>query len=394
MKVLLVEDDDALRDEWLDALKSGATHAADEVHVEAEENVSAFVDQLEGRREAARSGARDEPYTGEKVDTTDVLIIDYDLTLANVALTGRRVSYLARCYSSCGVIILLNERGDSWFDLRLHGDLEAVAQVNVGGRQLANPGLWRGGRPEHFRPWEWPVVTKAVIDQASRVEMVSRDLDAPAMETLGIPSSVVQAMPRSIVEVLWTHGDLGAATFNDLGASLLRRKDQLGLAGRARLVAAQLASWLETIVLPGQNVLVDAPHLVSRYPSLLMGPREEVSTWDGAADLSLTAEAAGIDVEKIEAARLTAGSWVSRPVWFWSAVSENQAIAEVRDPWSSRTAPFVFAEDLSRFLPPDVARAFTSDVDSPFVRRFARGPSDGDPFGRAVDYIPAQRFAM
>lgn len=394
MKVLLVEDDDALRDEWVDALKSGAVHATDEVHVEVEENVSAFVDQLEARREAARSGARDEPYTGENVDTTDLLIIDYDLTLANVALTGRRVSYLARCYSSCGVIMLLNERGDSWFDLRLHGDLEAVAQVNVGGRQLANPGLWRGGRPEYFRPWEWPVVTEAVIDLASRVEIVSRDLDAPAMETLGIPSSVVQAMPRAIVEVLWTHGDLRAATFNDLGASLLRRKDQLGLAGRARLVAAQLASWLETVVLPGQNVLVDAPHLVSRYPSLLMGPREDVSTWDGTADLSLTAEAAGIDVEKIEAARLTAGSWVSRPAWFWSAVSENQEIAEVRDPWSSRTAPFVFAEDLSRFLPPDVARAFTSDVDSPFVRRFARGPSDDDPFGRAVDYIPAQRFAM
>ncbi|MDQ3752173.1 MAG: hypothetical protein M3333_04705 [Actinomycetota bacterium] len=393
MKIVLLEDDDALRSEWAEALGTVADLTGDEVSIEVEDDVAGFVQRLENRREEARRAPQDEPFEGSNVDSADLLVVDYDLTLAGVALTGRRVSYLARCYSSCGVVMLLNERGDNWFDVRLRGDLEAFAQLPVGGRQLANPGLWSGVPTPYFRPWQWPVIAQAVRDQAARVEIVNGNLYAPAMETVGVPGAVVDAMPRSLVEALSTHVNLREATFDELATSQLRRKDTLGAAGRASLIAAQLASWLEAIVLPGQNVLVDAPHLVARYPSLLSGPAEELSSWDRTANLSRSADGLGMHAD-ILAEAAPAAPWLSRPTWFWSVVSENQDIAEVRDPWGSRTAPFAFAEDLSRFVPVDAVRTFTADVDSPFVRRFARGPVEEDPFGRGVEYLPSQRFAM
>ncbi len=393
MKVLLVEDDEALRETWVGELEAAAEHVERDVSIVAEPDIREFVTRLETRREEARARPQEAAYEGDHADDADLLIVDYDLTLASVALTGRRVSYLARCYSGCGVIMLLNERGDNWYDLRLQGDVDSFAQIAVGGRQLSNPGLWRGGGTAGFRPWQWPVLTTAVDDLAACIEIVAQDLNAPAMEVIGLPSSVLDAMPRSVVEVLWTEGDLRSASFFDLSSALLRRKDELGVAGRARLVAAQLASWLELVVLPGQNVLVDAPHLVSRFPSLLLGSHDDLSAWDRTADLSLTAEELGVDVGPLAGAQLEAKSWLSRPAWFWPMVSEDSAIEEVRDPWTSRSAPFVFAEDLSRFQPAETVRPFVSDVDSPFVRRFARGPVGEDPLGSAVQYLPPQRFA-
>ena len=52
--------------------------------------------------------------------------------------------------------------------------------------------------------------------------------------------------------------------------------------GIERVAAARLGKWLERLVLPGQNVLVDAPHLVSRFPSLVAADDLDETTRLGA----------------------------------------------------------------------------------------------------------------
>lgn len=171
----------------------------------------------------------------------------------------------------------------------------------------------------------------------------------------------------------------------------------------ARIVASRLAKWLEESVLAGQEILVDAPHLASRYPSLLLGARRKRAAWDSTAALGSGSAASGLRERRLRAHRFPTAHWLSRPAWFWLPMTQDNSIVEVASPWDSEAVPFCFCEDLSRFLPEDQCREFRPELSSPFNRRFvsrrtprksaARGAiARARDVGR-VQYFPADRFA-
>ena len=351
------------------------------------------MEELENRRKHARG----KPTARERciVDEFDVFIIDYDLLdLPDAAsfLTAENVAYLARCYSSCKIIVILNQFGKNTFDLTLRGPPESFADLNLGSKHLECPGLWGiAGEPGDFRPWVWPVLPQAVSAFQRRVELLKGNLKEPILSFLGM-TSVAESLPRNVVEFLSGPKDPAKVTFGEFvmkSGNGLRPKDKCASDNdeqMARIAAARVAKWLERLVLPGQDILVDAPHLVSRYPSLLKGGRKNVKRWNRTASFA-SLNKLGIDHAKIEDSRFQKTGWISRPAWFWRDVSKSTDIDEVKDPWNAEQPEWVFCEDTSTFEPPDKCRQFVADLPSPFVQRFVRKVAN-------VEYTPSVRFSL
>jgi hypothetical protein len=380
---------------------------------------------LESRRKQARTkkgrAAKSSSPETEKsiIDDAAILIVDYDLLGfdRDAYTTGEGVAYLARCYSRCDLIIALNQFGENRFDLSLKGNPESYADLNIGSEQLTNPGLWDGKNWTGFRPWSWPLLPQALDSFESRVtELLSRsknsgkkeklNLDEPILSYLGFPNEVIEYLPRQVREFLGHQGSIENITFREFvidSSNGLRRKDEaIDDDSVARIAAARVSKWLERLVLPGQDILVDAPHLVSRYPSLLKGASEKDATWNKTA---LFAEPSKLSLkhEAIESFEFKKPSWLSRPAWFWQKVSNSENVAEVKAPWaatsSQKSIDYVFCEDISRFLPRDSVREFVADLSSPFIRRFVANPRSGrgrelaDQLGQ-VNYVPTVRFSL
>jgi hypothetical protein len=362
------------------------------------------ISQLEERRKNARKrrGPQVERQEG-RFDEADVLIIDYDLlNLSSQSyLTGESLAYLARCYSRCKLIVGLNEYGTNDFDLSLKGHPESYADLNVGGRQVSNPGLWTG-KWDGFRPWHWPLIPLALEAHERRVRELNGHLDESILSFLSFDDADIQNLPRSTKEFLGRRNDVAKTTFREFVATSgngMRTKDNsIDDDSIARVAAARIWKWLERMVLSGQDILVDAPHLVYRYPSLLKGTRTKLSSWDKTATLD-RGDKIGVDVTKLSKCRFRKNDWLSRPAWFWKCVSKTSSIKEVESPWGKEDLGFVFCEDISRFLPRAATRSFVADLPSPFVQRFAADPSkrQAKRFSaalRGISYRPQVRFSL
>jgi hypothetical protein len=353
------------------------------------------VGALEERRKESRQStdpARQFPDDPAAViDTTGILVIDYDLidVSKDTYLTGEDVAYLARCYSECGLIVALNqfERGENAFDLTLRGHPESFADLNISDPQLDDPGLWSDDWRE-FRPWSWPVLPAALERMERRVEHLVSRLDQPIFEYLDLTEDVVMTCPRSTLEFVGP-AQVSRTTFRDFVTNSengLRGKDDVfSELSIMRIAAARVAQWLESIVLPSQDLIVDGPHLVSRYPSLIKGDSEDLGAWNKTA--TLRSDGNGISLEAIHELRFRFDDWISRPTWFWNKVSSCEAIIEVREPWALTRPNFVFGEDVSRFLDSNQSQEFVADLESPFVRRFVRRIE-------AIKYKPLVRFSL
>lgn len=346
----------------------------------AGQSLSDAVAEMEERRERCRKARRPVDWEDHQFDRAAMLIIDYDLLHLDKSsyLTGENVAYLARCYSRCGLIIAVNQFDtNNAFDLTLKGHPESYADLNLGGDQVHNPGLWDKNW-SGFRPWYWPLLPTAYKAFTRRVKALRGNLHQPILQYLGFPADTVKALPRTIREFLGTGKAPETTTFRKFVGNSgmgLRAKDKvLGDEWVARIAAARLGKWLERLVLPGQDILVDAPHLAGRYPSLLDGDLRKPTTWNKTSDLR-DLRRAGLRGGRIESCRLRRQDWLSRPAWFWMELSKYETIREVRQPWSTEPPDFVFCEDVSRFLPRAEAREFVADVASPFARRFVVNPS-------------------
>ncbi len=320
------------------------------------------------------------------LDTVDILVIDYDLLKLDFKSfwTSDVAAYLARCYSHCGLLIGLNQFGQNPFDLTLSGHLESYADFNIGSDQLDNPRLWEG-EANGFRPWYWPHALKYLETFDRRVEEVERNLVRPICQVIGL-GDVVETFPRSVSEFLGP--DPASTTFKDFvtksGNGLSRKDKNLDSRLLARIAAARLSKWIERRLITGQDILVDAPHLVSRYPSLLRGDHDVVSTWNKSASF-LKHSQLGLDSKKIEKFRFGKDHWVSRPVWFWGELSRSKNIKEVPQPWTRESPKFVFCEDSSRFHKREECKEFIAEVDSPYDHRYLKS------FPK-VNYMPKVRL--
>lgn len=383
-RVLICDDEESQRESWAAALRLVPGFPPDfDVRVVPSEQLKEAIHILRNRKMAA--GEQGEVDTVRTIfDSCHILIIDYDLF--EIDETGEEVAYLVRCFSDCGVIVGVNQfvREGFTFDLTLRGHPESFADVNLLASQLCIPGLW--STPwEGFRPWYWPLLPNALSAFEQRVDEIEGNLDRKILDFLEIPDRVSEILPIDALEFISSK----EATFKEFV-----EKSGHGLRGRreraasdkaiARIAAARLSKWLERLVLPGQNILVDAPHLIERYPSLFLatGP-EHIINWQSTHKL-LKPDQGVIDVATIDAFRFEKTAWLSRSAWYWPLVSECEKIAEVVNPWSPRQE-FAFCEDTCKFaLPDDGPAQFVAKVDSPFVRRFV---SQRDPmYGPQLQY--------
>lgn len=333
-----------------------------------------------------------------KFDDVSVFIIDYDLLKSKAGgfLTGEIIAYNVRCFSNCKLIVGLNQYGNNSFDLTLKGHPESFADFNIGENQLENPDLWQGdwgNSRKGYRPWYWPNLRKSLLDFDKRVDEVQQFLDKPICEVLDFGTELFQLLPRGIVQFIGKEENkkLVETTFREfvrLSGNALRLKDSsISDAGvLAKVGAARISKWLERFVLPEQNILVDAPHLVSRYPSLIADEREDIKAWNRTARLVDYAEL-GLNADSIDDCRFKKDYWISRPVWFWDTLRESGHVREVTEPWLTAKPDWVFCEDASCFYKQEHCKEFLADTVSPFTRRFAKTFDE-------VDYRPKVRFSL
>ncbi len=401
-KTVLIYDDEPTRvEEWRERLRSiPEVKQAFEVRgVDNKEFTTGFK-ELEARRRSARNGSSRYSKSEVAFDTAAILVIDYDLLRVEHEgyLTGEAVAYLARCYSRCGFIVGLNQFGENPFDLTLRGYPESYADLNMGSRQLDNRGLW--AEPwTGFRPWQWPLLPIACQALEDRVNELQTRLDSPIVQHLRLSEGVVRALPRDARDFLVKEETIEQVTFRSFalnsGQGFRRRDQPLDDEQLVRVAAARVAQWVESYLLPGQDILVDAPHLAYRYPSLLAGDVGNLATWNGTTRLS-DRGTSGLRTEVLDQFAFPL-DWVSRPAWSWTGVSTCESIKEVKEPWSIQRPDWVFCEDLSQFMPLDAVREFVADVESPFARRYVSDPESG-PVAKLrdklleVDYRPQERL--
>ncbi len=382
-QVIIFDDEDGPRRDWVKGLAGVPTFADGfEARTVSTSDFKTDLDLLRRRKAAARHGQEISDAT-LFFDGTDILIVDYDLL--ELDETGEEVAYLARCFSTCGIIIAVNQfaREGFTFDLTLRGHPESFADLNLLAGQIFDVGLW--GVPwAGFRPWYWPLLPFAVTSFEERVRDIMGNLDEKIFDFLKIPPSVRAIFPIEALEFISSE-DATFRSFVSNSGQALRWKDKVvSDLSVARIAAARLSKWLERLVLPGQNILVDAAHLVERYPSLF---RENHSKgligWPNV--YSLLDPVRSLDLAKISQYRFEKSAWLSRTSWYWPLVSECDQIPEVADPWAPRPE-VAFCEDTSIFSHPTEAVEFVAKVDSPFVRRFVST--------RDSNYGPKLQFAL
>jgi hypothetical protein len=406
--LILVCDDDSERvKRWSDLIGAlPEVASAFEVCPMAPHRFAQAFRGLQSRRAAARStevvlASGSGAETLDLIDRADVLVVDYDLTPdrdrapdpvedeSSVAeLSGRsgeEFAYLARCFSSAGAIVVVNQRVQRRvFDLTLQQFADSFANVNITAHHLDSVALWVGGSGG-FRPWSWPRLLDLPELVRRRAELIE-DLDRPILAALGLDDEVnLYAFTQAQLDPLGN--DPLATTFREVAQSSeygLSAKDQgtqLEEDAVRRVAASAVARWLEWRVVPGQNVLIDAPHLSQRFPGLLTGDVGDVETWNRTAQLGAGLDP-GLSPGALDGASVVASRWTSRQVW---SLPKLMAGGSLFRSIPSGGPTYVFCEDTSRFMDLDTAVEVEVAVPSPYTQRFVE-MVDG------VDYTPRGRI--
>lgn len=335
-------------------------------------------------------------------DETDVLIVDQDLRdffEQRFFTDADQIAYMARCFSTCKHIIIVNRISTNLFDttgnLSYLDQFGAFSDMEIGQDQLASKALWNTGN-EAFHPWYWFVPAEWLKEFEKRVEDTIHGLqeDTPILEFFGLDEFRDWFSPR----ILQTLGNGKSYTFREFvlnGSFVFAPRDRINIpdsfpdetiSSIAPVVAARLWKWLEFQVLPELDILIDAPHLVHRFPSLLEGDHEDMSTWNAVA-VKHTSKVPNLKMDLIASHQFEKSHWLTRPVWHWRKVMNDDEIPDVREPWNIQYVPFVFCEDTSCFVPEEKAIAYFADVESSFRERYLKHLDE-------VEYLPPQRLAM
>ncbi len=414
LKVVLYDDELERAAQWKAQLQAELAGLGTVIVLSKEEATKTVRDLAERRKGVREEKKGFKDFTGSPIDGANVLIVDFDLfgfELDSQILTGEEIAQLARAYSKAEVIVVANQYGSNRFDLTLREGFSSHADLNVGGEQVLNPGLWKAPF-RGYRPWSWPLLTKAVTDFRSRTQEVAKNLDRPMFEFLEFPEfkgPLPANLSRHSLSLLQGIADVGKGgsvkgiTFRnfvcDSGtfipkkeAGALRKHDDIV----ARLASAYVHKWLEYAVLPSQDVLVDVPHFLERVPWMLDGNPGDYNSWNSS-----------LNFEKPQAIKNDAlkylfkkSAWLSRPALWWNQVVADEKLTSAPGDWNPSNVPdIVFREDISNFGPRNQSRQFVADVEGLADTRYVSdpgtvevGPRATDP--KRVEYSPSVRFAM
>ncbi|WP_156495910.1 hypothetical protein [Microbacterium sp. T32] len=344
----------------------------------------------------AKSAAASSTDAARRIDTADVLILDSDLTPDPdsqpgddpdgdvdsylVGEVGQDVAHMARAHSRVGSIVVVNQSvKHRTFDLTMTRWRAGAADAYITHDDVDNVGLWNGFGAADYRPWGWPVLSRVHSSVGNFTKTV--DLDTSVLECLDLIHDGDSSLTyRQLEALLLDVDDPAAITIRDVarspsfGIGRLPKDDEaseqllsIGVWGLRR--------WLERVVLPAQNVLIDTPHLLQDRPWHAR-ERGNLDSWN--ADQRIWARR--VDGLLEESVNTPASDLLGRQVWN-VALMEPEASSGHRvqhdDP--------VFCEDTSRFESADTATSFESDLEGLFSTRYVAKLSD-------VDYTPRHRM--
>ncbi|MDE0209400.1 MAG: hypothetical protein OXJ64_05910 [Boseongicola sp.] len=394
-RVLICDDEFEQTEAWVEGVKSIAPAETYSVlAAPSTEDIGVAVKELLVRRGAAREGVAREAEIC-LFDSVDIVVVDYDLVHIEedgAQHTGEGIARLARTFAGCSVVVVLNQFEGIDFDLSLRGHLESHADLNIDGDRLTTPGLWRSPPWEGFRPWYWQTLDGAVETQRARERLVAEFFDRPIVEALGMRLEDASRLSDSAFGFIAPNAEDFAAlqgqTFRAFLSTAQDGRDAEALsnsdrAGAARFVAARIGKWLERELLGPQDVLLDVPHLLQRFP-FLMGDRiEDPDAWNEAVhEVGWLRETLGEDVW------FGASECLSRPAVWFQRIEEDGAIGERRATFDFSVVPeLVFLEDRSVFAPMSEAKEFRAGFHNSYDRRFVRPVQE-------IRYGPQRRFAF
>ncbi len=387
--ILICDDDPERIERFPNALRDISEVSGKEIRVlTGDDFVGAIID-LDQRCTQSRALGEvpdESPDLGNSIfDGADVALVDYDLEgLGGAGASkdsGLRVAYLARSYSDCKSIVGYNEyKKEQTFDLEFLPNLDSSADVNITSDDVCSPQLWTG-EVGGYRPWVWPRLLSEPKRIVELTHLVLANYDRKIIDVLGLGDGSPGIGIEDLV-FLSQEVDVNDCTFNDfvMSSNGLHPMDvPWSRKAAARLAAARISKWLERKILPTQDLLVDAPHVSTRLPSIVTGDRESVASWNATANLKVPENELGLELSKLDKHRPSFDRlWLSRPVWWWPSIITDEDIEEIADPWVMNISPYVFCEDTSQFEKEEEAWEFDSYLPSQFSNRFiARitGPS-------------------
>ncbi len=376
LRILVFEDRNEVAASWADAIRDGLGVGAVDVESATHDSFERLQNVTNLRRSEWRKDGHGNGMVGEhEADGKDVAVVDYDLLEYSTTYnpTGSRLAYLLRCFTTCGFIVVLNAQRLNIFDLSLRSPSEDFADLHIDGQQLGNPGLWRA-EFSGYRPWHWPAIPGAGENFKRCVDDVRDHFEEPVFDFFGL-DRVIDAVPWRVHEFLTPRGDpVEKVTFRDFikrSDAGKEAKDELILDQLCRVAASRIVTLLNSVILPDQNALVDAPHLASRFPSLIKDRSETIESWNRLCNPT-SWDVIGLLDERLKQYQFKQPHWLWRPAWYWPEINRDECIEEVRDPWKSgeANAKWVFCENVSKFLPIECVQPFRALVSPPYMKRF------------------------
>ena len=146
LKVVFVDDNDEFLKTWRESFAARLRSPGLDLKENDRQATKNAVVALDNARLKARTTKIEYVSEASLFNDADLVFVDYDLIELEetTALTGEDIAYLLRCFTTCGVIVLLNppDLGTNFFDLRLRRSFDSWADLVLGTDQLDNKWLW------------------------------------------------------------------------------------------------------------------------------------------------------------------------------------------------------------------------------------------------------------
>jgi len=383
--ILIIDDDKRTAEQYCEKIKKASQKSSEVYSFEclSGDNLLTEFKKLEKRQNDQRKGEIIE-LKGTKFDKAELLVLDFDLTSlgrSDTVITGELVAYYALVFSNCGPIISFNRRRRI-FDLSLIGEVRVWSDIDLSGADLSNYGLWAYKWGRNYRPWSWPFLPYLIRIDNKRIKEAEEGLDQTIKKFLDIPDDISKVMPRELMQMI---GSLDAKLIDLAKLRLLFPKDAKVLKNNqlARIASRLLARWLDSIVLPGQHILVDLPHLIYRFPALLRNKSRELKVWNNAVRF-FAKESKIVGVKKLNKHQFKRNLWLNRDAWWSDRVDNEKSLTNMNKSVDVGAIP-VFAEDASRFYKASECKEFAISIFSPYSRRWVKEFS-------GIEYEPKSRY--
>lgn len=392
MRVRVCDDVADVAEEWVSLIQTAVPAEFDVARMEnAKDEISNLL-----QRKLAVEEQKTPLDVGTEFDNVDILIVDYDLVHLDESgsrNTGEGVARLARSFSNCGAIVVMNQFKGPNFDLGMRGHLDSFADKNVDAALIGHAALWKqlelGNK--QFNPTTWtpiPILLRAARELSMR--FAAEGVDAAIMPQVGLEPAALSELSDTAYGFL----SLKAQTAEELAKvsvrEFLERSRTDGAVGVLletapeilfNFAAFRIVKWLDRAVLRPMDVLIDTLHLIDRLPFLIdsgkLDPAEAVN-WAKAA----AAPQEGLRWDILEEYyNKNASAAVGKIVLDWYRIANEDRIDAMQDAYlDEQPARFYLAEDTSRFVQKEALTRYRADFHN-FGDRRAIEQLDGISYG-------------